>query len=70
MSINCHEPGAELQNQSLETRENHINSNFDFHDTACLFLLGVGYGRNKNNIRYTGFKSSFWFLQENSELAH
>lgn len=50
-SINCHEPGAELQNQSLETRENHINSNFDFHDTACLFLLGVGYGRNKNTIR-------------------
>lgn len=30
------------------TGENHINSNFDFHDTACLFLLGVGYWRNEN----------------------
>lgn len=42
-SINCHEHGAELQDRSLESGENHINSSFDFHDTACLFLLGVGY---------------------------
>lgn len=59
MSINCHEPGAELQNQSLETRENHINSNFDFHDTACLLLLGLATEETKTTLGRLVSKAAF-----------
>lgn len=63
MLINCHEHREELQNQSLVTGEDHIKSSFDFHDTACLFLLGLAAEEMKTLGRLVS-KAAFGFARK------